>query len=66
MIDIRTAIAASRNVFDYASLALAWQPLADGKFLTADAQRLVLDGSVADIPFVIGAYPQTQTPHRAA
>ncbi|KZV65482.1 alpha/beta-hydrolase [Peniophora sp. CONT] len=52
--DIRSAIAKSRTLFDYASLSLAWQPRADGAFLTDNAQRLVLNGSVADVPFVIG------------
>ena len=44
----------SQSLWDYQSVDLAWQPWADGTFLTADAQQLVLNGSVADIPFVIG------------
>jgi acetylcholinesterase len=35
-------------------LNLAWGPRADGAFLEAPHQQLVLQGSVADIPFVIG------------
>ena len=35
-------------------LNLAWGPRADGAFLEAPPQQLVLQGSVADIPFVIG------------
>ena len=54
MANIRLAMNESQSIFDYESLALAWQPWADGTFLTADAQRLVLNGSVADVPFVIG------------
>ena len=54
--DVRSAINASQGIFDYESLALAWQPWADGTFLTADAMRLVLNGSMADIPFVIGEH----------
>jgi Carboxylesterase family len=36
------------------SLALAWQPRADGVFLSDDFQRLVLENKVANIPFIIG------------
>ncbi|VDB87929.1 unnamed protein product [Peniophora sp. CBMAI 1063] len=52
--DIRSAVTASQNIFDYASLDLAWQPRADGTFLTENAQVLVQKGSMADVPFVIG------------
>ncbi|KZV69978.1 carotenoid ester lipase precursor [Peniophora sp. CONT] len=52
--DIRAAIQASQNIFDYASLALPWKPRVDGVFLTDTPQQLVLNGSVADVPFVIG------------
>ncbi|KAI9454048.1 Alpha/Beta hydrolase protein [Lactarius psammicola] len=36
------------------SLVPAWQPRADGIFLADDPQKLVLQGKVADIPFVTG------------
>ena len=36
------------------SLNLVWTPRADGTFLTAPLQQLVLQGSVANIPFVAG------------
>ena len=36
------------------SLNLVWGPRADGTFLKAPPQQLVLQGSVADIPFVTG------------
>ncbi|KZV76204.1 carotenoid ester lipase precursor [Peniophora sp. CONT] len=52
--DIRSAIQASQNVFDYASLSLAWKPRVDGAFLTDFPQQLVLNGSVANVPFVTG------------
>ena len=37
------------------STNLVWVPRADGKFLTAPPQELVLRGSVARIPFVTGS-----------
>jgi acetylcholinesterase len=36
------------------SVALAWEPRVDGVFLTHSPQKLVLDGKVADIPFITG------------
>ncbi len=42
------------NLFGYSGLATPWAPRADGKFLTAPPQRLVLAGQVADVPFVSG------------
>jgi acetylcholinesterase len=36
------------------SLDLVWGPRADGTFLKAPPQHLVLQGSVANVPFVIG------------
>lgn len=36
------------------SLNLTWLPRVDGTFLTDLPQQLVLQGSVADIPFVTG------------
>ena len=36
------------------SLNIPWVPRADGAFIKAPPQQLVLQGSVADIPFVIG------------
>jgi acetylcholinesterase len=38
----------------FESLIMAWQPRADGVFLTDDPQKLVLQGLVADVPFVTG------------
>ncbi|KZV76203.1 carotenoid ester lipase precursor [Peniophora sp. CONT] len=52
--NIRSAVQASRNIFDYSSLSLAWKPRVDGMFLTDTPQRLVLNGSMVDVPFVIG------------
>ena len=51
---IRSAIASSQNLWAYQGLAFAWRPAADGTFLTARAQQLVLDGKVANVPFVNG------------
>jgi acetylcholinesterase len=36
------------------SLSLAWTPREDGVFLTANPQQLVVQGSVAPVPFVTG------------
>jgi hypothetical protein len=36
------------------SIALVWQPRADGYFLADDPQKLVRQGKVARIPFVTG------------
>jgi acetylcholinesterase len=36
------------------SLVLAWLPRADGVFVTENPQKLVLDGKVANVPFVTG------------
>ncbi|VDB90061.1 unnamed protein product [Peniophora sp. CBMAI 1063] len=52
--NIRSAIATSQNLWQYPGLSLAWQPWADGTFLTENAPQLVLDGFVADVPFVNG------------
>jgi len=38
------------------SLHLAWLPRTDGVFLTDDAQKLVQQGKVAKIPYVIGKF----------
>ncbi|OJA14825.1 hypothetical protein AZE42_11599 [Rhizopogon vesiculosus] len=42
------------NFNSYQSLAVALLPRVDGVFLTANPQQLVLQGSVANIPFVTG------------
>ncbi|KIJ12396.1 hypothetical protein PAXINDRAFT_14722 [Paxillus involutus ATCC 200175] len=41
-------------IYSYQSLVLAWLPRVDGVFLTDDPQKLVQQGSVADVPFVTG------------
>ncbi|KAF8264081.1 alpha beta-hydrolase [Lactarius quietus] len=48
------AINLTPSLFSYQSLALAWQPYADGVFLTDHPQKLVQQGKVARIPFVSG------------
>ncbi|KAG1741514.1 Alpha/Beta hydrolase protein [Suillus paluster] len=48
------AINQTPNIFSYPGMFLIWLPRVDGVFLTADPQDLVLQGSVADIPFITG------------
>ncbi|EIW62477.1 alpha/beta-hydrolase [Trametes versicolor FP-101664 SS1] len=48
------AAAALPNLFDLPGLAEVWAPRADGVFLQAPPQHLVLAGSVANIPFITG------------
>ncbi|KAH7903320.1 Alpha/Beta hydrolase protein [Hygrophoropsis aurantiaca] len=48
------AVDRSPSIFAYQSLVLAWQPRVDGVFLKAEPQALVEQGSVADIPFIVG------------
>ncbi|TBU30068.1 alpha/beta-hydrolase [Dichomitus squalens] len=42
------------SLFGYPGLATPWAPRADGKFLTAPPEHLVLANQVADIPFISG------------
>ncbi|KAI0686608.1 carotenoid ester lipase precursor [Earliella scabrosa] len=51
---LQRAVDASPGVTSYQSLRLAWLPRADGKFLADAPQHLVLQGQVANIPFVTG------------
>ncbi|KAI0265664.1 carotenoid ester lipase precursor [Gloeopeniophorella convolvens] len=51
---LKSAVDQSPAIFNYQSLALAWQPRVDGIFLTDAPQKLVQQGSVANIPFVTG------------
>ncbi|KAH9970754.1 Alpha/Beta hydrolase protein [Lactifluus volemus] len=53
-VTLKAAVGDSPSIFSYQSVALAWQPRVDGVFLTHSPQKLVLDGKVADIPFVTG------------
>ncbi|VDC07075.1 unnamed protein product [Peniophora sp. CBMAI 1063] len=53
-VDLRAAIQASADIFDYSSLNLAWMPRVGGTFVPDIPTRLVLNGSVADVPFVTG------------
>ncbi|PIL29450.1 hypothetical protein GSI_08392 [Ganoderma sinense ZZ0214-1] len=52
--NLAAAAAALPNLFSYSGIATPWSPGADGKFLTAPPQHLVLAGQVADIPFITG------------
>ncbi|KAF8895233.1 carotenoid ester lipase precursor [Infundibulicybe gibba] len=51
---LKAAINLSPSIFAYQSLHLAWLPRADGVFLTDAPQKLVQQGSVANIPFITG------------
>ena len=53
--NLKTVINRTPNYYDYTSLDLVWVPRADGDFLPDNPQKLVLDGTVADIPIVSGA-----------
>lgn len=52
--DLKTVINRTPNYYDYTSLDLVWVPRADGDFLPDNPQRLVLNGTVANIPIVSG------------
>ncbi|KAH8989912.1 carotenoid ester lipase precursor [Lactarius hatsudake] len=52
--ELKAAIDDTPSLFSYQSIALAWQPRADGVFLTDHPQKLVQQGKVARIPFVAG------------
>nr|VWO96474.1 Carboxylic ester hydrolase (EC [Ganoderma boninense] len=52
--NLAAAANAVPNLFSYSGLATPWAPRADGIFLTAPPQHLVLAGQVADVPFITG------------
>ncbi|KAI0077854.1 carotenoid ester lipase precursor [Panus rudis PR-1116 ss-1] len=52
--ELKAAVDNSPGIFSPQSLALAWLPRADGVFLKDDPQKLVMNGSVANVPFVTG------------
>ncbi|CDO75771.1 hypothetical protein BN946_scf185039.g7 [Trametes cinnabarina] len=49
-----TASAALPNILSYSGVLTPWIPRADGVFLEAPLQHLVLAGSVANVPFITG------------
>ncbi|KAH9020058.1 carotenoid ester lipase precursor [Lactarius hengduanensis] len=51
---LKAAMDSTPSLFAYQSLALAWQPRVDGKFIADVPQKLVQQGKVARIPFVTG------------
>ncbi|RDX48880.1 carotenoid ester lipase precursor [Lentinus brumalis] len=51
---LKAAVDKSPGIFSPQSLKLTWLPRADGKFLPDDPQKLVQQGSVANVPFVTG------------
>ncbi|EJF60948.1 carotenoid ester lipase precursor [Dichomitus squalens LYAD-421 SS1] len=51
---LKAAVDNTPGIFSYQSLRLAWLPRADGVFLTDAPQKLVQQGSVANVPFITG------------
>ncbi|EMD39501.1 hypothetical protein CERSUDRAFT_111813 [Gelatoporia subvermispora B] len=51
---LKAAVDKSPGIFSFQSLNLAWLPRVDGVFLTDTPQNLVLQNSVANVPFVTG------------
>ncbi|KAG6833097.1 hypothetical protein H0H87_011508 [Tephrocybe sp. NHM501043] len=51
---LKAAINRQPGLFSYQSLNLAFLPRGDGKFLTENPQRLIIEGKVANIPFITG------------
>ncbi|KAF7783931.1 CAZyme family CE10 [Agaricus bisporus var. burnettii] len=52
--EMKTVINRTPSYYSYLSLDLVWVPRADGDFIADNPQRLVEEGSVANIPFVSG------------
>ncbi|KAH8831768.1 Alpha/Beta hydrolase protein [Flagelloscypha sp. PMI_526] len=52
--DLKDAINKTPGLFAYQSLALAYLPRTDGVFLKDDGQKLIAQGSVANVPMVNG------------
>ncbi|KAH9170117.1 carotenoid ester lipase precursor [Lactarius sanguifluus] len=52
--ELKAAMDDTPSILSFQSVALAWQPRADGVFLTDHPQKLVQQGKVARIPFVAG------------
>ncbi|KAI1788851.1 carotenoid ester lipase precursor [Ganoderma leucocontextum] len=51
---LQGAVDNTPNIFSFQSLRLTWLPRADGVFLTDAPQKLVQQGSIANVPFVTG------------
>ncbi|KAH9889049.1 carotenoid ester lipase precursor [Cubamyces lactineus] len=51
---LKAAMDKTPTIFTYGGLNTPWFPGVDGVFLTDDPTRLVLEGKVADVPFVLG------------
>ncbi|KAH9170119.1 alpha beta-hydrolase [Lactarius sanguifluus] len=52
--ELKAAMDDTPSILSFQSVALVWQPRADGVFLTDHPQKLVQQGKVARIPFVAG------------
>ncbi|KAF8630270.1 hypothetical protein AX17_005456 [Amanita inopinata Kibby_2008] len=51
---LKSAIDSSPSLFSYQSLRAAYAPGVDGVFLTDNPQQLILQGKVANVPFITG------------
>lgn len=51
---IYAAIQGETNFLSYTATLVPWYPRPDGQYLVDDPAKLVADGKVADIPYVIG------------
>ncbi|OJT15041.1 Lipase 1 [Trametes pubescens] len=52
---IQTAMDKTATFLSFQALNTPWMPHADGLFLVDNPQRLLLEGKIANIPFVIGS-----------
>ncbi|KAJ3551121.1 hypothetical protein NM688_g4916 [Phlebia brevispora] len=52
--DLQAAMDASPFLFSPNSLNMVWSPRVDGTFITDNPQQLVLNGIVANVPFITG------------
>ncbi|KAI9063825.1 carotenoid ester lipase [Trametes sanguinea] len=52
---LKAAMDKTATFLSFTSLNTPWMPHADGLFLTDNPQKLVQEGKIADIPFVVGA-----------
>ncbi|KAI0628196.1 carotenoid ester lipase [Trametes polyzona] len=53
---ITAAVDKTQTIFTFASLSNPWTARFDGVFVKENSQQLVLNGKVADIPFVTGEF----------
>ncbi|KAI0030215.1 carotenoid ester lipase precursor [Vararia minispora EC-137] len=51
---IRTAMSATPGLFAFTSIALGWNPVADGVTIPAPFQQMVLHSNIANVPLISG------------